>query len=35
MNISLSVYEQTVGRARDVARAMGKSLNQIVREYLD
>jgi Family of unknown function (DUF6364) len=34
MNITLSVDEQLVIRARKKAEAMGKSLNQLVREYL-
>lgn len=34
MNITLSVDEQLVARARKKAEAMGKSLNQTVREYL-
>jgi len=34
MNITLSVDEQTLKRARQAARAMGKSLNELVREYL-
>ena len=34
MNITLSVDEQLVQRARAAAEAMGKSLNQVVREYL-
>ena len=34
MNITLSVDEGTVKRARRAARAQGKSLNQLVREYL-
>jgi Family of unknown function (DUF6364) len=34
MNLTLSVEEQLVERARKVARAMGKSLNELVREYL-
>jgi uncharacterized protein DUF6364 len=34
MNLTLSVDEQLVERARKVARAMGKSLNQLLREYL-
>jgi hypothetical protein len=34
MNITLSVDEQLVQRARAAAEAMGKSLNQLVREYL-
>jgi hypothetical protein len=35
MNLTLSVDEQTVERARAVAKAMGKSLNQLVRDYLE
>lgn len=35
MNLTLSVDEQVAERARAVARAMGKSLNQVVREYLE
>ncbi|MBM3464664.1 MAG: MerR family transcriptional regulator [Armatimonadetes bacterium] len=35
MNITLSVDEKLVQRARKVAGAMGKSLNQVVREYLE
>lgn len=35
MNITLSVDERVVKRARRKAAAMGKSLNQLVREYLD
>jgi hypothetical protein len=34
MNITLSVDEQLVTRARKKADATGKSLNQLVREYL-
>jgi metal-responsive CopG/Arc/MetJ family transcriptional regulator len=34
MNLTLSVDEQLVERARKVARAMGKSLSELVREYL-
>jgi Family of unknown function (DUF6364) len=34
MNLTLSVDEQTVERARKVARALGKSLNELVRDYL-
>lgn len=34
MNLTLSVDEQTVARARKRAEALGKSLNQAVREYL-
>jgi antitoxin component of RelBE/YafQ-DinJ toxin-antitoxin module len=35
MNITLSVDERTVERARQAAQAMGKSLNQAVRDYLE
>ena len=35
MNITLSVDEQTVAKARRVAQAMHKSLDQVVREYLE
>ena len=35
MNITLSVDERLVRRARKKANAMGKSLNQLVREYLE
>jgi hypothetical protein len=34
MNITFSVDEQVVKRARRAARAMGKSLNQVIREHL-
>jgi antitoxin component of RelBE/YafQ-DinJ toxin-antitoxin module len=34
MNITLSVDEQVVQRARAAAEALGTSLNQLVREYL-
>lgn len=34
-NLTLSVDEQVLRRARQVARRMGKSLNQLVREYLE
>ena len=34
MNITLSLDEQLVERARKRADALGKSLNQLVREYL-
>ena len=34
MNITLSVDEQLVERARKRADALGKSLNQLVRDYL-
>ena len=35
MNITLSVDEDVVQRARRRAEAMGKSVNQLVREYLE
>ena len=35
MNITLSVDERLVRRARKKADAMGKSLNQLVRDYLE
>lgn len=35
MNLTLAVDDQTVERARCVAQTMGKSLNQVVREYLE
>ena len=34
MNITLSVDEEIARRARERASAMGKSLNQAVRDYL-
>lgn len=34
MNLTLSVDEQTVERARKRAKALGKSLDQLVRDYL-
>ena len=34
MNVTLSIDEQTVERARRKAEALGKSLNQLIREYL-
>jgi antitoxin component of RelBE/YafQ-DinJ toxin-antitoxin module len=34
MNITLSVDEQLVERARKNADAMGTSLNQLVRDYI-
>ena len=35
MNVTLSIDEQVVARARKRAEAMGKSLNQMIREYLE
>jgi len=34
MNVTLSVDEQVLARARKKAEAVGKSLNQLVRDYL-
>jgi len=34
MNLTLSVDQQTVERARKRAEALGKSLNQLIRDYL-
>jgi hypothetical protein len=35
MNLTLSVKEDVVERARKAARARGTSLNQMVRQYLE
>ncbi len=35
MNITLSIDEQVAERARKRAKALGKSLNQAIRDYLD
>ena len=35
MNITLSIDDDTVAAARKVAAAMGKSLNQLIREDLE
>jgi hypothetical protein len=35
MNLTLSVDERLVKEARRAARARGKSLNQLIREYLE
>jgi hypothetical protein len=35
MNLTLSVDERVAGGARKAAQAMGKSLNQVVRDYLE
>ena len=32
MNVTLSIDEQTVERARKRAESLGKSLNQVIRE---
>jgi Family of unknown function (DUF6364) len=34
MNVTLSVDEQLVARARKKAEVLGKSLNQLIRDYL-
>jgi uncharacterized protein DUF6364 len=34
MNVTLSIDEQLVVRARKRAAALGKSLNQMIRDYL-
>jgi hypothetical protein len=34
MNVTLSIDEQLVSRARKKAEALGKSLNQLIRDYL-
>ena len=35
MNLTLSVDERTVERARDVARQQGTSLNALIRDYIE
>ena len=34
MNLTLSIDEKVAAKARSVARRMGTSLNQLVRDYL-
>ena len=34
MNVTLSIDDQLVARARKKAEALGKSLNQMIRDYL-
>ncbi len=34
VNVTLSIDEQLVARAREKAEALGKSLNQLIRDYL-
>jgi hypothetical protein len=34
MNVTLSIDEQVVERARKKAASLGKSLNQLIRDYL-
>ena len=35
MNLTLSVDDQLVKKARKAADSLGKSLNQLIREYLE
>lgn len=35
MNLTLSVDEKTIQRARKVAESLGTSLNQLIRDYLE
>ncbi|KAA9133990.1 ribbon-helix-helix protein, CopG family [Marinihelvus fidelis] len=35
MNLTLSINKDLLERARKAARAQGKSVNQMVREYLE
>lgn len=35
VNLTLSVDEKTIERARDAAQAMGTSLNQLVRDHIE
>ena len=35
MNVTLSIEDDVMGRARRCAEALGKSVNQLVREYLE
>ena len=35
MNVTLSIDDQTVARARQLAQQRGTSLNQMIRDYLD
>ncbi len=35
MNITLSIDDELVERARDVARQQGTSLNALIRQYLE
>jgi hypothetical protein len=34
MNVTLSIDDQLVARARQKAEVLGKSLNQLIRDYL-
>jgi hypothetical protein len=35
MNVTLSIDDQVVARARKKAESLGKSLNQLIRDYLE
>ena len=35
MNLTLSIDDRLLKEAREVAQAMGKSVNQLVREHLE
>ncbi len=35
VNLTLSIDDRLLTEAREVARSMGKSVNQLVREYLE
>ena len=35
MNVTLSIDEQVVARARSIAAVRGTSLNQLIRDYLE
>ena len=35
MNVTLSIDENLLRRARGVAESMGKSVNQLIRDYLE
>ncbi len=35
MNLTLSIDQELLERAREAAQAQGKSVNQLVREYLE
>jgi hypothetical protein len=35
LNVTLSIDERVVARARKRAEALGKSLNQLIRDYLE
>jgi hypothetical protein len=35
MNVTLSIDDRIVAEARRIAASRGKSLNQLIREYLD